>query len=1188
MAHTDRAAPQRLELFLLGKPRICLNGQPLREQPPVKGQALLFYLAATRKTLTREALAGLFWGEMGEEPSRANLRLTLSRLRKLLGPCLTADRREVRCDFDRPLWVDIHEFEQATAIRQAAGPALAAALNLYRGEFLHDFSVGDAPEFEMWVLGARERLHRLALNALHALLQSELAAGDYPGAINTSRRMLDLQPWHEEAHRRLMWLLGMSGQRGAALAQYELCCRILDQELGVPPEDATTALYEKIKRGNIRPDTQPDTEPASSSPAEVVSWAAARPAAVEGEDLSAAPPTQRFVGRARELQILHSALRESATGAGQQLFVVGGAGRGKSSLLREFVRHTQDELPELLIARGRCSAREGIGDPYLPFREILQQLTGDVRSTGGAVLERSQARSLAYAVPITLPLLVEAAPDLIGNVIPARPLLARAQTASTPDTPWLRRLSSLAASQQPTQMEQPRLFAQVTAFLVSLAARRPLLLVLDDLQWADASSVALLFHLSQFLAGNRILLVGAYRPDEVAERSGAVHPLARVLGELKRQLGHIWIDLAQQSSVEARAFVDAYLDTEPNLLDDDFRSRLLRHTGGHALFTAEVLRELQIRGELAQDSTGNWTVARSIDWNTLPAKVEGVIEQRIQALDKELRTWLTIAAVEGESFTAEVIARILGVEARVAVRRLSQELGQEHRLLQAQSLEHSGEQRLSGFRFRHQLFQQYLYQSLNAAERAYYHEDVGSALEALYAQRATEIAGSLTEHFQAAGNSQKAVRYLALAAQQAHVKAANSEAAEYARAGLALLEAIPPGVDRMKLELLLQIVRGRSAMFIDGYAAAEAEAGFLRARQLCEQMGRIPQIFPVMYGLWALCMMRGELETARRQALQHIALAAEVGNVRAEMLGHGMVGLPLCWLGALPEAREHLERLFVWYQPEYDAENIAVIGQAALLARLAGLPMLLAMLGAADQARVACGRIVQMSEALADPISRGFALSFAGITFQLLGDVENTERYADATIAHCEKQSIPLSLAYGYVLRGWVLSRRGDGQGTLLMRRQIDRLRARRELSGTTWLISLLVGGLMHKGQREAALQAADEGLALAEDIGDLANRVFLLQQKGAILMATAAGALAADAAQRQDAADHLLAAIQLGQQTGNRLGALRAAISLCELWDQQGQRAQAREILQAVYAACGEGLDTAPLRAAGELLAAR
>ena len=980
-----------------------------------------------------------------------------------------------------------------------------------------------------------------------------------------------------------MWLLSVTDQRSAALAQYESCCRILDQELGVPPAEETTALYEKIKLG--RPAEMPGPVQPTTGARQLVN----APPQIVVSAVTSMPAGQRFVGREKELTTLRAALLAAIGGNGQQMFVVGGAGRGKSSLIREFVRTTQADLPELLIAMGRCTAREGIGDPYLPFHEILHQLTGDVRSTGGGVMvERVQAGNLSRVASITIPLLVEEAPDLIGSFVPAQQLLAKAEALGSPDSPWLRRLAVLANSKQSAQLEQPRLFVQIAAFLATVAARRPLVLVLEDLQWADASSISLMFHLNRVLASSRILILGTYRPEAVLiARNHEQHPLAGVLGELKRHQGQIWVDLAQQSLAEERAFVDAYLDSEPNLLDENFRSRLFSHTRGHALFTVEVLRELETRGELVRDDDGNWVLAHTIDWNALPAKVEGVIEQRIGAVDKELRAYLTIAAVEGESFTAEIIASILGEDARVVVRRLSQALGQEHRLVQAQSIEHSGEQRLSRFRFRHQLFQHYLYRSLSAAERMYYHEDIGNALESFYGQRAPEFASVLAEHFQAAGSTQKAVRYLTVAAQQASMKTANLEAAHFARTGLALLEAIPPGAERMKLELLLQIIRGRSAMYSEGYAASDAEAGFVRAMQLCEQMGRIPQIFPVMYGLWALYLIRGEFEAARQQAQRLIALAAEQGNTRSEMLGHGMMGLPLCWMGALAAARDHLERLAAWYEPQHDAENTSIYGQAALLARLTSLPMVLCMQGFADQARDKCSQFVQMSETLSDPISRAFALSFAGIVYQLLHDVEQTDIYAEKIVAHCQKQGIPFWLAYGLVLRGWVLSMQGDPHGTALMREQIDHLRQGQELAGTPWLISLLAEGYARTGRLQAALEATDEGLALAAAIGDAINRCFLSQTRADILMASALADSSASKSYLQDAETLLLTAINLAHQTGNKLGSLRAAISLCHLWQNGANGARGLEMLQGICASYVEGFDSVDLRGAKALLAA-
>src|SRR6185436_6009319 len=181
----------------------------------------------------------------------------------------------------------------------------------------------------------------------------------------------------------------------------------------------------------------------------------------------------------------------------------------------------------------------------------------------------------------------------------------------------------------------------------------------------------------------------------------------------------------------------------------------------------------------------------TLNWNTLPARVEGVIEKRIQRLEKELRGILTIASVEGETFTAEVVARVQQVQERGLVQRLSQELDRQHRLVTAHSLAWLGVQRLSLYRFRHQLFQHYVYHHLAEMERAYLHEAVGSVLEALYGEQSEQVAVQLARHFEQAGLAEKAVVYLLQAGTRAGRLSAYHEALAHVRNGLALLNSLP-------------------------------------------------------------------------------------------------------------------------------------------------------------------------------------------------------------------------------------------------------------------------------------------------------------------------------------------------------------------------------------------------------------
>ncbi len=324
---------------------------------------------------------------------------------------------------------------------------------------------------------------------------------------------------------------------------------------------------------------------------------------------------------------------------------------------------------------GACTALGGLGDPYLPFRQAFAALTGDLtgRLASGAV-SRSQAVRLWEALPETLRVLVERGPALPGLILPSAPLLVCAQEALAADDPILGRLRQIIARAADTavELQAGQFFSQVTDFLAALSASGPMALVIDDLQWADAGTISLLFHLSRNLTNSAILLVGAYRPEEIAVDDSR-QPHGKVLAEIRRSFGDAWLGLDATSPDEGRAFVDAYLDAGPNTLGPAFRASLYAHTGGHALFTAEIIHSLRSRSLLVQDTDRGWVQAKEIDWAQLPARVEGVIEERLGRLPADLCALLQAASVEGEEFTAQVIARAVGGDERTVMRQLGRE-----------------------------------------------------------------------------------------------------------------------------------------------------------------------------------------------------------------------------------------------------------------------------------------------------------------------------------------------------------------------------------------------------------------------------------------------------------------------------------------------------------------------------------
>ncbi|MGH9818200.1 MAG: ATP-binding protein, partial [Candidatus Acidiferrales bacterium] len=332
------------------------------------------------------------------------------------------------------------------------------------------------------------------------------------------------------------------------------------------------------------------------------------------------------------------------------------------------------------------------------------------------------------------------------------------------------------------------IFQQFVALLRALAQNQPLFLVLDDLHWADQASIALLFHLNRALKDTHLLIVGAYRPNDVAlGRDGRRHPLEGVLNEIRRYRGDVIVDLNDASEMERHSFVDALLDHESNHLSAQFRAALIAKTGGYPLFTVELLRAMQERGDLLRDAQGHWIESTTLDWNALPARAEGVIAERIERLDSELRDILNVASVEGEAFTVQIIARVREMRERDLLKALSDLLQKQHRLVREDDEVKVGRQWLWHYRFSHVLFQSYLYNELSRGERRLLHGELARILEEIYTGQTDEIALQLAHHYEEAGEDERAAAYRKRAGELAAAAAGNAEAIRHFSRALDLI-----------------------------------------------------------------------------------------------------------------------------------------------------------------------------------------------------------------------------------------------------------------------------------------------------------------------------------------------------------------------------------------------------------------
>jgi DNA-binding SARP family transcriptional activator/energy-coupling factor transporter ATP-binding protein EcfA2 len=328
-----------VRIFTFGGLRIEQNGKQFPPFTTRKEEALLVYLAATRRAHPREVLADLLWDERTQAQALANLRVVLSGLRQRLAEYLNITRQMV--GLENPLWLDANELEsmlaEVLAHRSGAGSIQVAeqldkALRLYQGEFLSGFYVRDSQIFEDWMLQERERFHRQVIQALHHLVEIYLNCGAYAAGIAQATRLLQMDSLREEAHQQMMKLLVQSGQRSAALNQFETCRRLLEKELGVEPSEETLALYDTIHSERV---TIASSYSLVSSPA--MGRERENPDILEnpykGLQAFQEQDSENFFGRESFVADLVLRLKSSADES-KFLALVGPSGSGKSSIIK--------------------------------------------------------------------------------------------------------------------------------------------------------------------------------------------------------------------------------------------------------------------------------------------------------------------------------------------------------------------------------------------------------------------------------------------------------------------------------------------------------------------------------------------------------------------------------------------------------------------------------------------------------------------------------------------------------------------------------------------------------------------------------------------------------------------------------------------------------------------------------------
>jgi tetratricopeptide (TPR) repeat protein len=724
---------------------------------------------------------------------------------------------------------------------------------------------------------------------------------------------------------------------------------------------------------------------------------------------------------------------------------------------------------------------------------------------------------------------------------------------------------------------QERMKRELGAFLHEMSQRQPLVLFLDDLHWADVSTVDLLAYLGTKLQSMRVLLVATYRTSDLLLSK---HPFLNV--KLDLQGRGVCRDIALDFL--SRADVDHYLDlTFPgHRFPPELPALIHTKTEGSPLFIVDLVRYLRDRGVIAEEN-GQARLAQSLPdvARELPESIRSMIERKIEQLSAPDRRLLLAASVQGYEFDSAVLSRILEEDPADVEERLEL-LDRVHTFVRLTSEEAFPDGTPAvRYRFVHVLYQNALYASLRPTRRALLSKAVAEALLGHYKERNGEIAAELAHLFDTARDVERAVAFFLLAAQRAADVFAYEEATSLARRGLELVASLPATPDRAQKELLLNLTAGFSLSVIKGSATPEMGESMQRARAICEHMGDIPQLFPVIWGLWAYYVVGAELSEAREMAEKTLRLAEAVNDPVLLIGAHYAMGTTLRFLGQLPDARAHHEQAIALDSPQYSGTYSRLFKLNPPLHGQSELAHALWTLGYPDQARRRLDEALAFARADRDPRSLAHAQHFGAMVHQACGDAEKSRELADACFAHCNDHGIAQERDWVSIWRGWAISElESADEGITLMIESLSTIRARRANVVVGFCVIPLADALIKSGRVVEALEMIEESLALVRSNGERSHDPELHRLKAELLLL-----IHENGSAWGEAEACFERAIESARGQNAKSFELRAVMGLCRLRQRQGRKEDARQMLSETYEWFTEGFDTEDLKSAQQLL---
>jgi DNA-binding winged helix-turn-helix (wHTH) protein len=833
-----------------------------------------------------------------------------------------------------------------------------------------------------------------------------------------------------------------------------------------------------------------------------------------------APTESSLVGREAEWARLHELLQHVRHRQERRIVLIAGeAGIGKTALIHAFTAAACVDS-DVQVAYGHCVDQYGAGEAYMPLLEALVRLSGD-------------------AGPEVAALLREHAPNWIAHL----PGGDQPPPASAPVRP-------------------ERMLRELAQAVEAIGSARPLLLVLEDLQWSDRATLEWLAYMVRRRDPARLLVLGTYRPPGALPHHT---PLREVVPELRHQAQTTEVVLDYLAPDAVRQYVQRRCGDSPELYA--LAGVLHRRTGGHPLFLAGIVDGLVSPGGAAGAPIDTRLAATSI-----PVNVRKFIEDRVQQLSSHDRAVLEAASVVGEQFSIAAVAGATDlpegeVEATCAA------WSQHDRILVADGTAAWPDGTISAlYRFRHALFQETIYLHISPERRARLHAAIGNRLEAASGPGAASLAAELAVHFDEGRDPVKAIAYREQAARNAIQRSAYHDAQHHLSRAQVLVRGLPPGRDRLRREaacalLLAQVLEAREGWGVEGVLRQYAQA-----RDLCLALGDDASLLRATWGLTAASVVRAKYRRTQASAMELLRLARRRHDALYRRAAHTELGGTALLLGRSRAARRHFAAAEALGAGDGRRSSIEIFGMDIGIFTRVWATHATWYIGFPDRAQERVTEVLRAAASGGHPFTVTIALAYAAMLAQFRRDRAETRRLADAAIAHATEHDFPYYRAFAEALRGWTLTTDGRDCGIREMR---DAIAILRSIAGIRlpFYHALLAEGFLAAGCVEDGLQAVAQALAQVEGTDERWWEPELHRVRGELLRRSIGGT--------HEAAACFRTAIDVARRNGARPLELRAAVGLVRLLGASAGGKDSRSLLRERYDAFTEGSETVDLQEA-------